>query len=300
MNGLAHADRALIARAVAALVRNGWSATRATSAVAASLPPGRAQERIHDIAAALGRGETAPASQDDPLVALLARGESISPAALEDAARAEELAIETRRLLAGAVAAPLTGVLVGGVILIMGTFVIPAFATMFNDFGAQLPWPTVLMMHISQYLPFAGSAMILGSIALSAIGLTMPRLLPGVRQMRAAAMLRQVTAALTAGIRDTDAFARAGIATAAATPFTAPSLALNVWERRFGAHLAGTGGLEPAVRALSTELEIEARQALRVALFWIPFLGFLVLGITVGLFVIAAYLPIFTITNTLQ
>ncbi len=285
-------ERALLARTVAALRRNGWPAPAAISAVAGSVSDGATRRAFERIAASLARGET-PEEGEDPLVALLARGDAAGADALEEEARAVDIAREARQTAWSGILYPAVMLVTAGFLLVVLERTARQFGSMlsfgYSGFGAALPRATALALDIAPAFPYL-AVLCFATVALLALfARSATRFVPGVRGLLAASRLRSHAAAVFGGAqpREADIYANR-------------ALRLDRYEAALGRRVRAVAGEAPAATRLAFELEIAARRAALFARRWLPLL-FLGGAFVFGSFFLAAfYLPIFTMMNKLN
>jgi len=294
MSALTASDRALVLRHVASLRRAGVPASRAVAQVVPALPEGRLKTALEGISAALERGQPA-GDGADPLLAVIAQGDEALPEVLDDAARAYELESDGRDLVTLVVLrlALLTGI-TGGVCLIA-----PALAGVFEEFfsgiGNALPPVTQLFFAARETLVVLGVA----SLALTAWILLKPGLVA--RQVETAletdtaSRFALLAAVSEAGFDDATSRQSAGLSGPGDGFDRLPLL-----DRTAARWVLGTQGFAAAAayaaRAAAARLGDRARLVPLVAdIFLVTWLGY-----TVGMILIACYLPLFKIAGSVS
>ena len=285
MTALGEAQRSALCSQLAALRRHGWPAGKALALVTAGLPAGTARDELAALQAGLERGEP-PGLQDDPLLSLLARGDAATPACLEEAVRAFELSLASRRAAAdGLVAVSVLG-FVSLAALAVGAFVLePSFSNVLSQ--SQVPAPTALVLWL---LSLARPLLLLSplfGVILFLQRARLARFLPGVRAFDLAAQLRLRAAALEAGLLSAPSFSLDQL----------PSLDRD--ERALAEEVLGRRGAAATLAMLASEKEFEGReQGRRLRAVSAPAL--VALGATVGAALVALYLPIFSIAGAIK
>ena len=298
MKPLSEDERALVASLVAALRRRGWPAGRALALAAGHVPSGPLREQLAAVASALGRGELAPATEEEPLLALLGRGDAAGPEALDEAVKGLLAAAAARRARWASVFPPLLILLSGVALLAAGGWLL-AWLEPYQFLGVEagLPWMTEQTLRLLEAMRWAGPFLFV-AIALGA-GRWARRRSPGTRSLQAAALLRQYVAACRAGLDEAAALALVD-PSAPPTVFASSVLGLDPLARALGERWMKREGTAAAARRVAEELELEGRREARAFQAWAP-LAAVVFWLAVGApLLFALYLPIFSIGGAIQ
>jgi hypothetical protein len=286
MSVLHDADRSAIARHVAVLRRRGWPVERALKLLAGRLPSGNARAWVDDSLAALARGEM-PGAGTDPLIALLARGEAAPVESLDEAVRAAELAIAARQAVLAGFSG--RGALAASVVLVLllGAFVIEPGWRVLVALG-PVPPATEAVLALLSAMRIIAPLLVLGLVAAWFRRDLLSRFFPGVLALETAAALRSRLAALESGLESPGDFSIQALA------------GLDTHERLLAAGLLADEGATAVLRMLAQEKEREGRAASARALAVLPLWQLFLIGWFVSGFVLALYLPIFSIAGAVK
>lgn len=266
--------RIVIARALAALRRGGFSVVDSLSFIAPALPAGPLRTDAESVLAALKAGSES--TVNDPLLSLVARGEAASADALEAAAIGLEAADSAKAARASA-SLWLTILLAGP--LVLGAVV--GWWRPDNDFyGAGVPTVTRAMFAVADVLRFVGlpAAIVLALVARTVLR----RAAPGVRELNATSELLRYAAAVECG--------------------SSPALAaaLTPAERQFFEWRKALTTDADAARILAAELSVEGRRRNETFAAVAPVVGFVVVAFTALMFSVAIYLPMFVLAGRIK
>lgn len=280
-----------------------------------------------------------PKTFDTLFVNLIAAGEvgGILDTILSRLATYIEKASKLKKQIKSAMVYPSAVVAVAVIVVVVILWkVIPVFSAMFIDFGAALPAPTVFVMQLSEFIQKYIVLMIVATIAtvwgtnfalskkpirkqFDDIILKAPIFGPLIRKVAVARFTRTLGTMITSGVPILDAL---DICARTAGNMTIEAAILKVRTsisegRTIAEPLAetkvfppmvvqmisvgeATGALDTMLAKIADFYDDEVDQAVGALTSLIEPLLMVVLGGVIGGLVIAMYLPIFTITNTLQ
>lgn len=299
MRDFTNDERILVAGHLAALRAQGWPAGRALSMVASRLPASDAKATLARVAAGLERGEAIATEGEEPLVALLARGEAAGADALDEATRGYVLAAEAQEAGRRIRAMLLIGA--GGLVMTAVTLAIvaPTFLRFYADFGSALPAPTAFLL--GGWVPIT-TLLVLAAIGVGMIAGRPPpvlRRLAGADALESASRLRVFAAAVQAGIPESEALAWLDEARPARLDEVS-SLAFDPLEKHLLRVTLEREGPAPAARLLAESRAQEGSGPSRLFTTFGPVAAFLAFSFVIGLLLIAAYMPIFSIAGAVQ
>ncbi|HVO31556.1 MAG TPA: type II secretion system F family protein [bacterium] len=280
-----------------------------------------------------------PKTFDELFVNLIAAGEvgGILDTILSRLAAYIEKASKLKKQVRGAMVYPSAVVGVATIVVTVILWkVIPVFAAMFHDFGAALPAPTVFVMNLSAFVQKYILLMIVGTIGaiigirrlyawkpgrreMDDLFLKAPIFGPLIRKVAVARFTRTLGTMITSGVPILDALE---ICAKTAGNMTIEAAIQKVRQsisegRTIAEPLAetkvfppmvvqmisvgeATGALDTMLGKIADFYDEEVDQAVGALTSLIEPLLMVVLGGAVGGLVVAMYLPIFTIANTLQ
>ncbi len=228
-------------------------------------------------------------ADDNPLVALLARGDAATLESLDEAVRAAELSLASRRAALAGFAG--LGVMAAAlvVLLLIGAFVLePAWRPMLEAMGGEMPLPTRAALALLRVMKLVAPLLAVALIAVWGRRDRISRFLPGVRALEMAAALRSRLAGLEAGVESASGFSLQTLT------------GLDSYELLLSTQLLADEGAPAVLRMLAQEKEREGRVAaarvMTVLPVWQLFLGaFLICG-----FAITICLPIFSMSGSVK
>ncbi len=279
-----------------------------------------------------------PKTFDELFVNLIAAGEvgGILDTILSRLATYIEKAAKLKKQVKSALVYPTAVVVVATIVVTVILWkVIPVFAAMFTDFGAALPAPTVFVMRLSDFVQKYIAVMILGAgafvfackqiyaskrgrIIVDDVSLKLPIFGPLIRKVAVARFTRTLGTMITSGVPILDALDICAKTSGNRTvEFAIMKVRSSISEGRTIAEpLAetkvfppmvvqmisvgeATGALDTMLGKIADFYDEEVDSAVGGLTSLIEPLLMVVLGGVVGGLVIAMYLPIFTITNSL-
>lgn len=283
------ADRILVLDQMRALRSRGWPAGRSLQFIASHAPPGPLAEALLAQSVALQQGSE-PEQHDDPLLALLARGESAGPESLEEASRALALADRAGDALRS-FGLVLIAAGLAAIAIVLGIRVsVPHLADFYASYGGQIPVTVRGSMTFLETAGAIGPWAVGGAIVIAFIAWRLRRF-PGARGLLDASRLRLYAAAVDAGLSDGEATRIMG--GSGTTFLESDAVHLDACERAYGEHVTEIAGTGAAARAVAEEKELSAGRAWTLFIHFLPVLGVAVLAGAVIATMALFFLPIF-------
>lgn len=329
----------------AALVKAGVPLMTCLDMLSAHAEHPRFRAALQDIQQKVGTGNTLaqalrihPTVFPESYIGLIEVGEAggLLDRVLTRLALHQQKLLNLRRMVLGALLYPFVIIVLASLVMVfLLGWVIPIFGTIFSDFKATLPWPTIVVLEMSRFVQEYGWAIFVGFVVVAAglkrgygtrrgrfmadrMVLRVPKFGDLIQKTIMVQMTRTLGTLLESGVPISEALD----ITARSIPNRAVAQSLQSTLRRIQEgiplaeplahsgvfppmviHMIGvgetTGSLDTILQTLADLYEEEVDGAVKSLSSLLEPLIMIGLGIGIGFFVLAMYLPIFSMSSVM-